>query len=271
MSQASYPLAPFALGDGRAYLVEGLSQAVAWDLASTDDLIPAILQPHPKSGGWLVRSGGRILALLPKEVREEYPDLSRVLGSGLWPSTVAEFVVDEQGSGVLDLEVMLPAPPFAVPRNNLPTAARLMPQGETYLVDTSVSDQIPDAELDLLGPAQLLLTLSAVGGQVVAVFGNRPLGSLRTSEEFVAQVHRAVQADAPLAVRAFLADGLIGVDFAAELAEAGTQLPELLVSVPEPDPAPAPTGVWELTLDGEDVSAATLPRGPRAVADPKQN
>lgn len=268
MPPPTYPLAPTALGEARAYEVAELALGPAWNHAATTDLLQVSLAPNPVTGGWFVRTRHGALGQLDATVREEYPQLQRVHRSGMEPVTIAQ--LSRLGDGLLAMDVLLPAPPFAVPRNNLPAAARLLPQGEGLLLDVSTADGVSAEEIADISPDQLLVTLSSVAGEVVAVYDNRPVGvvpAARTPLGFAGQVAARQQAGAPLAARAFCGDGLIAVDIAAELVDAAQPLPALSEPPPQPYQPIDLSADWEAFIDAAEVSLDP-PRGPRPVAGP---
>lgn len=269
MSSPTYPLAPTALGEARAYEVEGLSLGPAWNYAVISDRLPVSLSPNPVNGGWFVRTAAGALGTLVAEAREDYPDLMRVLRSGFQPATVAE--ISPAGRGRLRMEVRLPTPPFAVPRNNLPERALLLPPGTGVLLDTIAADGISAAELAEISPAQLLVTLTRVAGEIVAVYNNRPLGVLPEDwapagfAEQVAQLHRA---GTPLAARVFCGEELIALDAAPELIDAAQPLPELSEPAPRPPHPTDLTGEWDAVLDTSTFSLDP-PTGHRRLEGPQ--
>lgn len=268
MPPPTYPLAPTALGEARAYEVEELALGPAWNHAASTDLLQVSLAPNPVTGGWFVRTRHGALGQLDAEAREEYPQLQRVHRSGMEPATIAQ--LSHLGDGLLAMDVLLPAPPFAVPRNALPAAALLLPQGEGLLLDTSTADGVSAEEIAAVSPAQLLVTLSSVADEVVAVYDNRPLGVLpavRTPLGFAGQVAAFQQAGTPLAARAFCGDNLIAVDVAADLIDAAQPLPALSEPPPQPYQPIDLSADWEALIDATEVSLDP-PRGPRPVAGP---
>ena len=233
--QQPYPIAPFSLGESRVYLAEDLDSASAWSLVpgAGDSLeegatIPVVLLPHPATGGWTVRSAHGGIGRLGADVRARYPDLERVTRSGLASSTVGVLHPGEQG--LLELEVWLPLPALAVPRNNLPAATVLLPQGVSYVVDTSAGEglgALADAQ-----PCQVLATLTALGDSVIAAYGETVLGVVQADDSLL-----AVLRDNPslaIAARAFIVSDIVVIDAAPEQVHDSVAVPPLRVPAPEP-------------------------------------
>lgn len=233
--QQPYPIAPFSLGESRVYLAEDLDSASAWSLVpgavgglEEGTTIPVMLLPHPATGGWTVRSTHGGVGRLGAEVRAEYPDLERVTRSGLVSSTIGVLHPGEQG--LLELEVWLPLPALAVPRNNLPAGTVLLPQGVSYLVDTSGGDGLgPLADAQ---PCQVLATLTALGDSVIAAYGETVLGVVQADEPLLALLR-----DNPslaIAARAFIVSDTVVLDAAPEQVHGSVTVPALRVPAPEP-------------------------------------
>ncbi len=233
--QQPYPIAPFSLGESRVYLAEDLDSASAWGLlpeagGSLEEgaTVPVTLLPHPATGGWTVRAAHGGVARLGPEIRAEYPDLERVTRSGMVAATVGVLHPGEQG--LLELEVWLPLPALAVPRNNLPEGTVLLPQGELHVVDTATGEGL--GELADAQPCQVLATLTVLGESVVTAYGETVLGVVRDDGSLPA-VLRA-NASVPLAARAFVASDTVVIDVAPEQVQNSVTVPPLRVPAPEP-------------------------------------
>lgn len=268
--QPLYQIAPFSLGEARLYLAENLDMGSAWSLMPTASgapdaeegaALPIQLQPNPATSGWTVRTPRGGLALIDAEARAEYPDLNRVTRSGYTATTVG--VLRTAEAGLLELEVLLPLPAFAVPRNNLPAEALLLPQGLNYLVDTASGEGL--GELADAQPAQVLLTLTLLGEAVIAAYGERVLGQVLADDALLGLLRSTSQV---FAARAFVAEDMVVLDADPGQAAGASSLPVLRV------PAPAPLQHIEEEPAGDMMIAPELeeaPQGSRPMRGPAQD
>lgn len=232
----TYPIAPQVFGHGRACSADHVDQFSAWTLLESGEtvqveLVPSFSDPTQWTITGPLGGFGRILI-------DDYPDFQRITESGLKPSATALLRHDDDQ---LAVDILLPAPPFAVPVNNLPSGTRVFPPGATHPVDLESADSVRAHNLDAMSPVQVLVTLQKVGAHVVAMLDGTLLGSVPTA---------SFEAEGPVAARCYAAEGacVIDADFEAEPSES---LPELRLA-PRPEPVVATTE-WHVTITGEEI------------------
>lgn len=253
-----YPLAPAAWGTGEELPVEQLMQAALFsDFGSTKGttFIDVTLEPNPLSGGWRVRHNGAALGHIPAWQRQRYSDMERINGSILVPATVASVHFHKE-TGQFDLRVILPPPQLAVPRNNAPDGAIVLPPGDMVVIDTSRGEFWAD-KLQALSPSQWLVGFQVMdNADIVVTLDQRVLGVIGEDEAAsVAAILDAAPATQVFA-RAYLLNGMAGLDIApAKEAEdpALLNVPALKVADSRPrrpwSCVDFPDGSWAVTVE----------------------
>lgn len=244
----SYPLALPPTGTPpRSLPVDRVNQAILFSQLRSAELIGPLgapidvtLVPNLGDGGWRIRWEFGIIGSLSAQVRADYPEIERVVDAGLMPLTRARVSID-RAAGRLAVAVELPEPGTAVPLNNLPPGAVLVPQGELHPLPADLPD-----------------------GHYVGVVSDE---ALLIDDRVIPTPHapwrvRAYGHEEPVGVRVFSHHGYSVVD-------AGPGQPLTLPPLPVVEVEPeqvevlAP-GVWAITMDGDEL-AEPVPAGPRTV------
>lgn len=226
----TYPLVASALGRSHPLELTGVAQAGAWALESWE--VPVTFR---MSGlGWLVHGPAGFLGLVPTDVVQRYPDMSRVFRSGFTPAARARLAPSEDGSGRMRAWVDLPAPPFVVPLGSV--SSPVLAQGEALALDPA---------MDFDSPAQLLVELDLVGPAVAARFKGRLLGGSPQAPAYLVEALNK----GPLAARAFVSGPHAALDISPQLMAEdlpALRVAELQHTVPGADSAPliAPDRLW---------------------------
>lgn len=253
-----YPLAPSIWGEAVELPVDNVVQAPLFaEFAGRrgTSFVPVHLQPNPLTGTWRVRrlnqdgSQGPTLGEVARERREAFSDVRRVEASLLMPATLAQVRMEPE-TGQFNVTVLLPAPELAVPRNDTPDAAAVLPPGDMVVVDTAKGEYTAD-ELAARSPGQWFVALHPIGGSVAATLGDKVLGGF-DPDEAAALAEFIAGAKEPVYARAVLLDGMAALDIAGP--EEGVQrVPALQV----PDTRPMtpwaivnfPDGTWAVTVE----------------------
>lgn len=238
------------------------------DIASTfgTTYVEVYLEPDPLSRGWRVRCprcGGSVIGEIAAPYRAAYPSLQRVHSSGLVPSTVAGVRLDA-ARGLFNVDVFLPPEPVAVPRNNVPAGAAVLPPGDMVVVDTSAGE-FSAPELEFRSPGQWLVGLVTVGDAVVVTLDGTVLGT--------ADINLA--GDGVAYARAHIVEAMVGLDI-GEPEPNPPAVPALTAPPPEREGAweamDFPDGGWAVTVGRDNaIDAGDLPdpaAGARRVRSP---
>lgn len=187
MTPQLYPLAPSTWGAGVEIPVDHVVQAALFSdfpgLRGTA-YVPVVLEANPLNGSWRVRrlnegALGPVLGEVAPQWRQHYPEIERVHAAFHRPTTVAAVRLDP-ARGLYGVDLYLPQPQLAVPRNNAPAAAAVLPAGDMLVVDTSVGE-FGAGELAALSPGQWLVGLSRIDdsvSHVLVTLFDRVLGAL---------------------------------------------------------------------------------------------
>ncbi|MHA2788619.1 hypothetical protein ACXZ66_05665 [Corynebacterium sp. S7] len=210
-----YLVAPVALNQYRRLPVDDVLQAPLFaQFTPTEEevFVPVTLAADPVKGTWRVRWEFGILGEVSKELREEYPEMVRVSSSGFLPETLAGIRIE---GSQLFVDVLLPPPELAVPRNNVTEDTRVLPPGGAFEVDTATGEFDED-ELQVLSPGQWLLILTQMGDQLIATLDGRVLGTVSgdAGTELLSFIHSVQNDDpgAPVAGRAYFQDLSVTID-----------------------------------------------------------
>lgn len=178
-----YPLAPSVWGVGEEIQLEHIVQAPLFgefpSLGGTA-YFDVLLHPNPLTGAWRVRrllpgsEQGRVLGDVPESQRERFESMRRVEASLMMPVTTCELRLDPD-TGLFAASIILPAPQLAVPRNDPPAQALVLPPGDMLVVDTAVGEFSAE-ELEGRSPGTWFVRLHEIGGTVVAMLGDKVLG-----------------------------------------------------------------------------------------------
>ncbi|AWB82184.1 hypothetical protein C3B44_07305 [Corynebacterium yudongzhengii] len=190
------PLPTYPLARGTLEIpASEVSQANAWRTGPGE----LALRLSIAAGGWSLDGGHGYLGLLDSSVTQRYPDMLRVFRSGMEPATTGRLRLREDGSGALDLEVALPAPPFVVPVGKLGEGVELVDQGAPLEVE--LHEKFTTA-------CQVLVEMRLVGKNVVLMHDDALLGGLAFSPPPLVEAlkHRR------LGGRVFVAEGIARLD-----------------------------------------------------------
>ncbi len=249
LEQPHYRLAPTALENFvRLPVRDVVSTSIFAHMVPSDEgtTVPVTLTVDPLNQAWRVRWEFGVLGEIPAEVREEFPSLSRVIGSGFIPTTKAS--ISAGGPTGIEVAVLLPTPDLAVPRNNVSPEAWILPSGSAFTVDTS-DGEIDALDLELYSPGQWLVTLVELDGTVVATIDGRAVGTISEgrNDSLLRYLRTAQQRHpgAPIAARGFIVDGSVVLDAGFPRVDE-YQLPALKV----PDDRPRSTRQLFLAEDG---------------------
>lgn len=277
MGPRLYPLAPSVWGQGEEIPVEHVVQAALFtDFADLrgSAFIDVLLQPNPLTGSWRVRrlstGGGQgpVLGEIASEHRDRFADVVRVDASLLMPVTVAEVKLEES-TGRFELAVVLPPPELAVPRNDAPASALVLPPGDMMVVDTTKGEFTAE-ELAARSPGQWFVALHRIGDHVAATLGDKVLGGFdspdnETLGRFLTAAAETDEAGSGVVyARVVLLDGLVALNIAGPDEGIG-QVPGLKVPAgyqrpqahPQQGAGPAapwsliefPDGTWGVTVE----------------------
>lgn len=277
MGPRLYPLAPSVWGQGEEIPVEHVVQAALFtDFADLrgSAFIDVLLQPNPLTGSWRVRrlstgeGQGPVLGEIASQHRDRFADVMRVDASLLMPVTVAEVKLEES-TGRFELSVVLPPPELAVPRNDAPANALVLPPGDMMVVDTAKGEFTAE-ELAARSPGQWFVALHRIGEHVAATLGDKVLGGFDSRDNetlggFLAAAAETDEADnGAVYARVVLLDGLAALNVAGPDEGIG-QVPGLKVPDGHQRPQPHhqqeqgsaapwsliefPDGTWGVTVE----------------------
>lgn len=266
MAPTFYQLAPSTWGAGQEIPVGHISQAALFtDFAAIRGTayLDVVLEANPLNRSWRVRRRGAgdmpgpVLGEVSPEWRAQFPEIERVHESFLRPATLAAVKLDPD-SGRFEVDVVLPEPQLAVPRNDAPATTVVLPAGDMLVIDTSVGEFTAE-ELAARSPGQWLVGLQLIDATgdstekptVLATLNGQVLGGF--AEEENAQLAEWVGQFEPggLWARAVLLDGMAALDAGAP-EEGAAELPAL--SVPDTRPLRPwqliefPGGGWAVTV-----------------------
>lgn len=266
-----YPLAPSVWGVGEEIQLEHIVQAPLFgefpSLGGTA-YFDVLLHPNPLTGAWRVRrllpgsEQGRVLGDVPESQRERFESMRRVEASLMMPVTTCELRLDPD-TGLFAASIILPAPQLAVPRNDPPAQALVLPPGDMLVVDTAVGEFSAE-ELEGRSPGTWFVRLHEIGGTVVAMLGDKVLGGFddrdaATLLDYLDKV-RAVRGAGEAAgegtalfARAVLLDAMVALN-AGSPREGLQRVPALKV------PDSAPTAAWAFTEFPDGSWAVTVER-----------
>ncbi|WP_018295896.1 hypothetical protein [Corynebacterium lubricantis] len=210
-----YLVAPVALNEYRRLPVDNILQAPLFaQFTPTEEevFVPVTLASDPVQGTWRVRWEFGILGEVAKDLREEYPEMVRITSSGFLPETIAGIRIEDNQ---LRVDVLLPPPELAVPRNNVTDETWILPPGDSFEVDTTTGE-FDESELQVLSPGQWLLILTEMGDQLIAVLDGRVLGAVQgdAGARLLSFVHLVNDDDpgSPVAGRGYFQDSVVRID-----------------------------------------------------------
>ncbi|QPK83943.1 hypothetical protein G7Y29_03910 [Corynebacterium qintianiae] len=268
-----YPLAPSAWGAAEEIAVDNVLQPLLFsDIGNIygTTYLSVTLEPDPLTRGWRVHARDAVIGEVAERHRGRFPSLERVHASGFTPSTLAG-VRFESEQGRFAVEIFVPPADFAVPRNDAPGGAPVLPPGEMFFINTGTGE-FTGEELALRSPAQWLVGLTLVGDAVVATLDGRVLGTLNDEDNHqLADLAR----DREVCARAHIIEGMVGLDV-GDSSEESRPVPALTVPPESPrrpwDLTVFPDGTWSVTVerdssvDPEDLAIPAL--GARPVSGP---
>lgn len=268
MAQKLYPLPPSTWGVAVEIPLEHVSQAALFtDFAGTrgSTYVPVVLEANPLNASWRVRvhnpvsaAGhlpGPVLGEISPQWRALYDETERIHSSFFKPVTLAAVKLDRE-AGRFEVNVLLPEPELAVPRNNAPEDAAVLPAGDMLVINTA-EGEFDGAELDKRSPGQWFVGLQLVDGTVVATLDGHVLGTV--AEDEVAEWVRAFDRGT-LWARALILNGMAALDAGAP--DEGVDTVPPLTSEPIRPITPwqvidFPDGSWAVTVERD---AATDPQ-----------
>lgn len=263
MGLQRYPLSPAIWGAGEEIRLTHVVQAALFTDFAADrstSYIDVDLEANPLTGSWRVRYNGAVIGTVPAPDRARFPDVERVHQSLLRPGTTAELRFNAD-SGHFDVAVILPPTQLAVPRNDTPAGAWVLPPGDMLVIDTAAGEFSAE-ELAMLSPGQWFVALHRIGGTVVALYDGRVLGSFNGTDatDIATAVDDTLAMGAPeVYARAVLLDGMAGLDVGHP--DEGVVLVPAL-SVPDTRPrrpwsvVDFPDGSWGITVEHDYVTDA---------------
>ena len=219
MGLQRYPLSPAIWGAGEEIRLTHVVQAALFtdfDANRATSYIDVDLEANPLTGSWRVRYNGAVIGTVPAEDRARFPDIERVHRSLLRPGTTAELRFNA-ATGQFDVAVILPPTQLAVPRNDTPAGAWVLPPGDMMVIDTAAGEFSAE-ELEMLSPGQWLVALHRIADTVVAVYDGRVLGGFTGDDalDLVEFVEEATALGAPeVYARAVLIDAMAALDVAS--------------------------------------------------------
>lgn len=258
MTPKIYPLAPSTWGAGLEIPVDHVSQATLFsDFAGMrgTTYVEVALEANPLNSSWRVRrilgSGapGPVFGEIAPEWRAHFPETERIHRSLLRPATLAAIKLDPE-TGRFDVRVVLPQPQLAVPRNDAPESALVLPPGDMVVIDTSASEFSAE-ELSLRSPGQWFVGLQLIDDTVLATFDGQVLGTVEVSDNDQIAGWLADFRPGELWARAVFLGGMVALDAGAP-EEGVAHVPVLTV----PDERPLrpwhviefPGGGWAVTV-----------------------
>ena len=256
MGLQRYPLSPAIWGAGEEIRLTHVVQAALFtdfEANRATSYIDVDLEANPLTGSWRVRYNGAVIGTVPAEDRARFPDIERVHRSLLRPGTTAELRFNA-ATGQFDVAVILPPTQLAVPRNDTPAGAWVLPPGDMMVIDTAAGEFSAE-ELEMLSPGQWLVALHRIADTVVAVYDGRVLGGFTGDDalDLVEFVEEATALGAPeVYARAVLIDAMAALDVASP-GEGPVLVPAL--SVPDSRPrrpwsvVDFPDGSWAVTVE----------------------
>lgn len=264
MTPQFYPLAPSTWGAGVEIPVDHVVQAALFSdfpgLRGTA-YVPVVLEANPLNGSWRVRrlnegALGPVLGEVAPQWRQHYPDIERVHAAFHRPTTVAAVRLDP-ARGLYGVDLYLPQPQLAVPRNNAPAAATVLPAGDMLVVDTAVGE-FSAGELATLSPGQWLVGLQLdddSASHVLIILNGRVLGALAGADAAAVSAWLEQHDAGNLWARAVIVDAMVGLDVGSPDEGAGH-----VPAIAEPTRAARPwqviefpSGGWAITVERDSA------------------
>ncbi len=281
LSLPVYPLAPSTWGAGEEVTVVDVVQSPLFaEFGGTrhTSYVPVVLEPNAVEENWRVRRlGAGVLGEVAQFDRARYVDLERIHQSQLLPLTLAAVKFDAE-YGKFAVDVILPPPQLAVPRNNAGPDCLVLPSGDMAIIDTE-RGEFSAEQLASLAPGQWFVGLQTAGdADVVVTLGERVLGCVSAAD---LDDVRAMLLDAPspdngcVVARAFFLDGMAALDI-ADYSDAADPMwlhvPDLTHSGPDGgkqfETVQFPDGSWAVTVDRSRAAVPTRPRTNTQGAEP---
>lgn len=280
LSLPVYPLAPSTWGAGEEVSVTDVVQSPLFaEFGGTrhTSYVPVVLEPNAVEESWRVRRlGNGIVGEIAQFDRARYVDLERVHQSQLLPMTLAAVKFDAV-HGKFAVDVILPPPQLAVPRNNAGSDFLVLPSGDMAIIDTE-RGEFSAEQLASLAPGQWFVGLQVSNSDVVVTLGERVLGCVSAAD--VDDV-RTILFDAPstdneiTVARAFFLDGMAALDI-ADYAEATDPLWLRVPDLTQPESNSGkpfetvqfPDGSWAVTVDRSRAATPSRPKTSTADAKP---
>lgn len=169
--------------------------------------VPVTLEADNRTGGWRIRSMFGTLGWLNAQEAADFPDLDRLRAAGMTASTTAEVYLDE-------VAVNLGLAPWHIARNDQPDNTVLLAGGVPAAVDTSMTSDVQQSQIEALGTASVFVEFHHIGDDIVITVDDAVFGLLGPAADYELLVQLLAQT--PLAARAYIAQGLVAVDLPAD-------------------------------------------------------
>lgn len=169
--------------------------------------VPVTLEADNRTGGWRIRSLFGTLGWLSAEETAEFPDLELLRAAGMTASTTAEVDLD-------DVAVNLGLAPWHIAHNNQPEGTVLLAGGVPAAVDTSMTSDVQQSQIEAMGTASVFVEFHHIGDDIVITVDDSVFGLLGPAADYELLVQLLAQA--PIAARAYIASGMVAVDLPAD-------------------------------------------------------
>ncbi|MFZ2292034.1 MAG: hypothetical protein WAW05_06410 [Corynebacterium casei] len=266
---SDYPLPAHHLGVEHLAVLDYVCLSATLALPAQTQ-IPVTLEADNRTGGWRVRSMFGTVGWLTAEEAAEFPDMERLRSAGMTASTTAVVDLD-------DVAVNLGLAPWHIARNDQPEGTVLLAGGVAAGLDTSMSSDVQSSQIEALGTACVFVQFHHVAGSIVVTVDDAVLGLLGQATDF--ELLTQLLAQAPIAARAYIADGMVAVDLPADpnnlFAPSVPTLPSLFDAPLIPTPLPTPGEDTEdamLSFDPSEYlesAEATKPKSQRFLTTPQ--
>ncbi|MDN5784068.1 MAG: hypothetical protein L0H28_05090, partial [Corynebacterium casei] len=203
---SDYPLPAHHLGVEHLAVLDYVCLSATLALPAQTQ-IPVTLEADNRTGGWRVRSMFGTVGWLTAEEAAEFPDMERLRSAGMTASTTAVVDLD-------DVAVNLGLAPWHIARNDQPEGTVLLAGGVAAGLDTSMSSDVQSSQIEALGTACVFVQFHHVAGSIVVTVDDAVLGLLGQATDF--ELLTQLLAQAPIAARAYIADGMVAVDLPAD-------------------------------------------------------
>lgn len=199
---SDYPLPAHHLGVEHLAVLDYVCLSTTLTLPAQTQ-IPVTLEADNRTGGWRVRSMFGTVGWLTSEEAAEFPDMERLRSAGMTASTTAVVDLD-------DVAVNIGLAPWHIARNDQPEGTVLLAGGVAAGLDTSTSWDVQSTQIEALGTASVFVQFHHIGENIVVTVDDAVLGLLGPAADY--GVLAQLLAQAPIAARAYIAQGLVAVD-----------------------------------------------------------